>query len=106
MLNYMSKPTLSPARQGCRIRFTHAGMSLLALAALSACAPPAPAGDQNAAIRAATVAALPDIPADQLVISDFSRGAAKSTWKASASGKSYTCDADELLRLPACKAVG
>ena len=106
MPHYMSKPTLSPARQGARIRFTHAGLSLLALAALSGCAPPAPAGDQTAAVRAATVAALPDIPADQLVISDFSRSAAKSTWKVSAAGKTYACDADELLRLPSCKAAG
>jgi hypothetical protein len=102
MPHYTSKPTPSPARW----EVAQAGLSLVALAALSACSPPAPAGDQTAAIRAATIAALPDIPADQLVITDFSRSAAKSTWKVTAAGKSYSCDADELLRLPACKAAG
>jgi hypothetical protein len=58
------------------------------------------------AVHAATVAALPDVPADQLFISDLARSAANSTWKVAAAGKHYACDADELLRLPSCKAEG
>jgi hypothetical protein len=70
---------------------------------VAACSPPPSPEDQTAAIRSATATALPDQPAAQFVISGFSRGPAKSSWKVAVGDKHYVCDADELLRLPECK---
>lgn len=78
---------------------------ILAVAGLAACSPAPSPTDQETSIRSATAAALPDLPADQFKITDFVRGPAKSSWKVSVAGKQYACDADELLRLPACKAA-
>jgi hypothetical protein len=41
----------------------------------------------------------------EIAISQLESGAAKWTWRAQTGGKTYECDADELLRLPDCRPV-
>ena len=68
---------------------------------LTACAAPAP-GNENAGLHQATLEALPGIDATTFEITDAVRASSKWTWKASVSGKTYACDADDQMRLPSC----
>jgi hypothetical protein len=71
-----------------------------------ACSSQASSGDKEARARDATANAIGGAAADQIVISQLEAGAVKWTWKAEAGGKTYACDADELLRLPDCREIG
>ena len=83
-------------------RLQQSGTILLAaLAAGIASCTPAPIADKEARARDATASALGTAP-DQIEISELESGAAKWTWRAVAGGKTYACDADELMRLPNC----
>ncbi len=78
--------------------------SCLLLAAqliLVACAAPTAADDQ-AGLHQATLEALPGADATAIQISDAVRLPSKWTWKVSAAGKAYICDADDRMRLPQC----
>ena len=83
-----------------RIR-SKARLLLVAPLILAACAAPAPVDDQ-AGLHRATLEALPGVDASAIQISDAIRASSKWTWKVSASGKTYTCDADDQMRLPQC----
>lgn len=75
-------------------------ISALSLAACTSAQTPE---QMDARLREATAKAIAGITADQVVISNAVDGAAKVTWQATANGKTYDCDADELIRLPACR---
>lgn len=78
---------------------------LVASLALAACEPAVSAAEQETRVREATAAALPGISAHDVMISKFERHSAKTTWAAAIDGKVYSCDADEVLRLPSCQQV-
>lgn len=63
---------------------------------------PSPA-EREARLKEVSASAIAGAAAADIVISEESAGAAKVTWKAQAQGRTYACDADELLRLPSCK---
>ncbi len=83
-----------------RIR-SKARLLLAAPLILAACAAPAPGGDQ-AGLHQATLEALPGIDAAAVEVTDAVRASSKWTWTVSVSGKTYACDADDQMRLPAC----
>jgi hypothetical protein len=71
---------------------------------LTACSGASPANTEARA-KEATASAIAGATVEQIVITQLQSGAAKWTWKAEAGGKTYECDADELLRLPDCRPV-
>lgn len=83
--------------------------ALIVAAALTlpfaACSPEPPA-NREARAREATAGVIAGAAADQIAISQLQAGSAKWTWKAETGGKTYECDADELLRLPDCRPAG
>jgi hypothetical protein len=80
-------------------------IALLSPMALTACVAEPTVAETDAKIRAVTASVIADAPTEQIAISDFKRGAAKATWQAKVKGKTYACDSDEQLRLPACNAI-
>jgi hypothetical protein len=80
-----------------------AAVSMLSLAACDQAPTPA---EREARLKEVSASAIPGATPADIVISEESAGAAKVTWKAEAQGKTYACDADELLRLPSCKEAG
>jgi hypothetical protein len=79
-------------------------LAAAAAAAIAGCAP-APIADKEARAKEATATALGGAPGE-IVIRELESGASKWTWRAEAGGKTYECDADELLRLPDCRQIG
>lgn len=80
--------------------FTALGV-LVVTASLGACGTAAPAPTE-ASFKAATLEALPGVDPGAIEISNQKQFPAKWTWDVQSSGKAYTCDADNLLRLPSC----
>ncbi|MDP3495585.1 MAG: hypothetical protein Q8R82_20965 [Hyphomonadaceae bacterium] len=71
---------------------------------LAACAPTeAPADD--ATFKTATAEAVPGLDPATVAISNAKRASAKWTWDARAGAKTYSCDADDRMRLPSCVVV-
>jgi len=75
---------------------------LLGLAALSACAGAQTAEDYRLALRTVSAEAIGVADTSSITVSGEMRAGAKWTWKASAEGKTWTCDADDRMRLPSC----
>ncbi len=56
------------------------------------------------ALRQATANALHVADASTIEVVASEQKASKWVWKARADGKSYDCDADDMMRLPQCRA--
>lgn len=71
------------------------------LTVTAACSPPSTPIDDGT-FKAATAEALPGIDLNAVKISNAQRQALKWTWEAQAGSNTYSCDADERMRLPSC----
>ena len=89
------------------MKATHIGFALFAAAlAMAACSSPQrDSTNLEARLKEATAQAVPGVPAEQIVISNQSSTAAAVRWRAAAGGKTYDCDADNMVRLPDCRPV-
>ena len=75
-----------------------------AATALAACSA-ASAPTDEASLKTATAEAIPGIDVASIEISNAERGPAKWTWQARAGATTYSCDADDKMRLPSCSIV-
>ena len=75
---------------------------LLGLAMLAGCAGAQSAEDYRAALRDISAETIGVADAASISVSEEARVGAKWTWKATAGGKSWACDADDQMRLPSC----
>lgn len=80
-----------------------AAVSMMSLAACSEAPTPA---EREAKLREVSASAIPGAAPADIIITEEAAGATKVTWKAQAQGRTYACDADELLRLPSCREAG
>ena len=85
-----------------RMKTKRVAASLLGLAALAGCAGAQSADDYRAALQGVSAEALGLSDKASITVSEEARVGAKWTWKASAGGKIWTCDADDQMRLPSC----
>ena len=76
-----------------------------ASASLAACSAPTPEETDNS-LKAATVQALPASDFEKVEILNKELLKAKWVWQAKVDGKTYSCDADDRMRLPSCTATG
>lgn len=68
----------------------------------TACAGASAPVDEVAGLKQATVEAI-GLPAQaEITVKGQARTVAKWSWQAVADGKTYTCDADQDMRLPSC----
>jgi|LakMenEpi03Aug12_release.lakeMendotaPanAssembly.Ray.scaffolds.fasta_scaffold240278_3 hypothetical protein len=79
----------------------------LARGLLSLAAPSAGAGAQTSeydrlALRAVSAGAIGVADTSSITVSGEVRAGARWTWKVSADGKTWTCDADDRMRSPSC----
>lgn len=81
------------------------GVWLAACAAigLSACAA-TPAEEVTPQLQQATATAINAPDASAIEIANAERFPAKWQWQAKVGGRTYACDADNLMRLPSCTA--
>jgi hypothetical protein len=77
-----------------------AAVSVLSLAACSA---PQDSADLETRLKEVTATAITGVPAAEVVISSQTTTPASVRWRAEAGGKTYDCDADNMLRLPDCR---
>jgi len=75
---------------------------LLGLATLAGCAGAQSAEDYRASLRTVTAGVIGIADATSIAVTEEARVGAKWTWKAAAGGKSWSCDADDQMRLPSC----
>lgn len=75
--------------------------AILASGALAACSAPT-AVDLEAKLKSATMEATGSADAAAIVISKHDANSVRVTWEATVDGKAFSCDADNLVRLPAC----
>lgn len=75
---------------------------LVGLAALAGCAGAQSAEDYRASLQTVTAEVIGVADTASITVSGEARVGAKWTWKASAGGKSWACDADDQMRLPSC----
>lgn len=80
-----------------------AAVSMISLAACSDAPTPE---ERDARLREVSASAIPGAAPADIIITEETAGATKVTWKAQAQGRTYACDADELLRLPSCRETG
>lgn len=78
--------------------------AVLASAALAACSEPTVA-DLETKLKTATMEALGNTDAADIVISKHDANSVRVTWEAKVDGKAFSCDADNLVRLPSCAPV-
>ena len=86
----------SPVRRG------RLAGGLFSLAALSACAGAQTPEDYRLALRTVSAEAIGVADTSSITVSGEVRAGAKWTWQASVQGKTWTCDADDRMRLPSC----
>jgi len=79
-----------------------AAVSVLSLAA---CSSPQGTADLEMRLKEVTATAITGVPAAEVVISSQTTTPASVRWRAEAGGKTYDCDADNMLRLPDCRLV-
>lgn len=77
----------------------------VALATIAGCAAPSPEQEASS-LKTVTASAIPGADAVSVEISAQKKSLTKWTWTAKYQGKTYSCDADEMMRLPSCQAVG
>lgn len=77
-------------------------VGLTSLVSLAACAEAPTAEEVEGKLIAATAKAMPGIDPAAITISGHATAPSRTTWNASISGKTFHCDADELMRLPQC----
>ena len=78
--------------------------ALVASVSLAACSAPTPEDTDNS-LKAATALAVPNSSAEKIEILSKELQKAKWVWQAKVDGKTYSCDADDQMRLPSCQAV-
>jgi len=75
--------------------------AVLASTALAACSAPT-VDDFEAKLKTATLQATGSAETAAIVISKHDANSVRVTWDATVDGKAFICDADNLVRLPAC----
>lgn len=76
--------------------------ALAASASLAACGSDSSPEKVQESLKAVTASALTDVDASGVEVVSSEQSAAKWIWTAKAGGKTYLCDADNLMRLPSC----
>jgi hypothetical protein len=74
---------------------------LAGVPALAACWTQIP--DEDDLVRTATVAAIPGLHSEAVVISEIKRAPKRVTWKALTPGGEFDCNANEFLAWPSCE---
>jgi hypothetical protein len=73
-------------------------------AALAACATRSPE-EVATALKDATAVAIQSSDSTAIEIVSSQQQSSKWVWKAKAAGRIYDCDADDMMRLPQCRAT-